>query len=354
MAEEVQEGLAARASGRAKGEIARARDVRFGTGQSILAGLFIGWVGIATKAALNEAIGDTGYIVLMAAVVLAAWFGGLAGGITAVITAVVLNTVIFLGRRGRRRCQRGAVPAGALPRHRFGDRGPGRLTPGGPRRPRGRARRGRGAGRRGRGARRPARADAGGVRHGLLGVGHRDRRARPGRRRSSASTGWSPATARRTSPRISTCIHPDDRETVPERDRAPPSTARARSTSSSASSGRTARCTGPTAPAGSSATTAGRPIRMIGTGQDITERQRLVEERDRLLADERRAGEFREAFVDVISHELRTPITTILGPDPDPRPRPDGRTTTRRAPRSSRTCAPNPSGSTASSRTCWS
>ena len=52
---------------------------------------------------------------------------------------------------------------------------------------------------------------------------------------------------------------------------------------------------------------------MIGTGQDITERRRLVEERDRLLAEERRAGEFREAFVDVISHELRTPITTILG-----------------------------------------
>ena len=36
-------------------------------------------------------------------------------------------------------------------------------------------------------------------------------------------------------------------------------------------------------------------------------------ERDRLLDEERRAGEFREAFVDVVSHELRTPITTILG-----------------------------------------
>ena len=52
---------------------------------------------------------------------------------------------------------------------------------------------------------------------------------------------------------------------------------------------------------------------MIGTGQDITERRRLEEERDRLLDEERRAGAFREAFVDVISHELRTPITTILG-----------------------------------------
>jgi signal transduction histidine kinase len=57
----------------------------------------------------------------------------------------------------------------------------------------------------------------------------------------------------------------------------------------------------------------GRPIRMLGTGQDITERRSLEEQRDRLLAEERRAGEFRDAFIDVISHELRTPITTILG-----------------------------------------
>ena len=58
---------------------------------------------------------------------------------------------------------------------------------------------------------------------------------------------------------------------------------------------------------------AGQPVRMVGTGQDITERRRLEEERDRLVEAERRAGTFREAFVDVISHELRTPITTIFG-----------------------------------------
>ena len=72
MAEETA-GAAGRAAGRAKGEIARARDVRFGAGNAVLAGLFIGWAAVATKAALNEfARGDTGYILLMAAVVLAA------------------------------------------------------------------------------------------------------------------------------------------------------------------------------------------------------------------------------------------------------------------------------------------
>src|SRR4029079_8300352 len=57
----------------------------------------------------------------------------------------------------------------------------------------------------------------------------------------------------------------------------------------------------------------GESVRMIGTGQDITERRRILEDRDRLLDAELRAGAFREAFVDVISHELRTPITTIMG-----------------------------------------
>ena len=58
---------------------------------------------------------------------------------------------------------------------------------------------------------------------------------------------------------------------------------------------------------------AGRPfsddqhgIQMLGTGQDISERRRLEEV-------ERRASELREALVDVLSHELRTPIATILG-----------------------------------------
>ena len=56
-----------------------------------------------------------------------------------------------------------------------------------------------------------------------------------------------------------------------------------------------------------------QPVRMLGTGTDITEARRLEAQRDGLLEDERRAGSFREAFIDVISHELRTPITTIFG-----------------------------------------
>jgi signal transduction histidine kinase len=57
----------------------------------------------------------------------------------------------------------------------------------------------------------------------------------------------------------------------------------------------------------------GQPVRMVGTGQDITERRTLEVHRDALVGAERRANEWREAFIAVLSHELRTPITTILG-----------------------------------------
>jgi len=44
---------------------------------------------------------------------------------------------------------------------------------------------------------------------------------------------------------------------------------------------------------------AGRPLRMVGTSQDITERKRVDELRDSILA--------------AVSHELRTPLTSIIG-----------------------------------------
>ena len=43
----------------------------------------------------------------------------------------------------------------------------------------------------------------------------------------------------------------------------------------------------------------GRPLRMVGTAQDVTERKQLDSLRDTILA--------------TVSHELRTPLTAILG-----------------------------------------
>jgi len=306
------QGVASRASGRARGEIARVREVRFGTGQSVLAGLFLGWLAIATKAAFNEAIaGDTGYVLLMAAAVIAAWFGGFAGGLTTVATAVVLNGVVFLSNdppsqvgvdqfRQALYLVTASVTALLVASRR---------------------------------AARDGLVDALAEVSALAEeVEARDKRIEM--MLAASGTGfwewdmvsdeltWSDAIFRQhgmepdhQAPHYGAyidTIHPDDRATF--------ESAVAAAIDGTDSFELDFRIVWPdgsvhwTHGAGRVLRDdQGRPVRMIGTGQDITDRRRLVEDRVRLVADERRAGDFREAFVDVISHELRTPITTILG-----------------------------------------
>jgi PAS domain S-box-containing protein len=305
-------GAAGQAAGRAKGELARARDIRFAPGYALVAGLFVGWAAVATKAALNEfAQGDTGYILLMAAAVLAAWFGGLIGGMTAIVVSVILNGLFFLGgdatAASRVELVRQVVYVVAAS---------GTVWLVATRR-----------------ASRDRLVDALDEVAALAEeVQARDTRLEI--MLAASGTGvwewdvaegsltWSDAIFRQhgleptaRAPAFEAyldMIHPDDRELF--------------------RSGIQAALDGLTPfsldfrvvwPDGSVHWThgAGRVqrdetgglISMIGTGQDITERRLVEDQRDELLIEERRAGEFREAFIDVISHELRTPITTILG-----------------------------------------
>ncbi len=305
-------GPAARAHGRERSLVARALDVRVSPVQSVLIGLFLGWLAIASKAAINEAISsDTGYVLLMAAAVLAAWLGGFAGGLTTVASVVVLNAMVFpvadpATERGVDQFRQALYLVVAtftvlLVASRRAARD-GLVD---------------------------ALADV-----SALAEAVEARDARLEMMLAASGTGiweWDMATGELTwseaifrqhgmepgpkAPDYATyidMIHPDDRANF--------ESAVGAALEDSGSFELDYRIVLPdgavrwTHGAGRAMSDEqGRPIRMIGTGQDITDRLRLIEDRDRLLADERRAGEFREAFVDVISHELRTPITTILG-----------------------------------------
>ena len=305
-------GTAGQAAGRAKGELARARDIRFAPSYALLAGLFLGWAAVASKAALNEfAQGDTGYILLMAAAVLAAWFGGLIGGMTAIVVSVILNGVFFLGGD--------ATAASRLDLVRqivYVVAASGTVVLVASRR-----------------ASRDRLVDALDEVAALAEeVQARDTRLEV--MLAASGTGfwewdiargsltWSEEIFRQygLEPRAEPpafeayldLIHPEDRELFRNGiqaalDGVAPFSLDFRIVWPDGSihwthgAGRVLR------------DESGRLISMIGTGEDVTERRLLEDQRDELLIEERRAGEFREAFVDVISHELRTPITTILG-----------------------------------------
>jgi PAS domain S-box-containing protein len=283
------------------------------TARDVAIGALIGVGAIVMKAGLNSILGgETGFVVLIVAALAGAWFAGLRGGLAAILVAAVLNLVIFVGVAGP--SPMSALDAGRMILFVIGglivtwlitslQKSRDRLS-------------------------------ASLVELGSMAAAIERRDQRLELVLATSGTGfwewdvrsgqltWSDTIFRQhgldsageapSFERYIETIHPDDRErfrrtieeTVASRDDFSLEF-RILWTDGSVhwthGVGRVFRDAD------------GRPTRVIGTGTDITERRRLEADRDRLVADERRAGSFREAFIDVISHELRTPITTIFG-----------------------------------------
>jgi PAS domain S-box-containing protein len=305
-------GVAASAAGRAKSEIARSRDLRFASGQAALAGLLIGLSAIVVKAALNElAHGDVGFILFMVAAVLAAWFAGLLGGMTAIVVTASLNALLFLVPDGA-----AATRVDLVRQILYVVAAAGTVILVGSRR----AERDRLVVALDEVAALAEKVEQRDTRLELMlaasGTGFWEWDIPAGRLTWSEAIfrqhGLEPAPEAPAFEAYLDTIHPEDRDAFLSGIQA--------SVDGGATFERDFRIVWPdgsihwTHGAGRIVRDEdGRALMMLGTGQDITERRRVEEQRDQLLIEERRAGEFREAFIDVISHELRTPITTILG-----------------------------------------
>jgi PAS domain S-box-containing protein len=302
------------ASSRAKSELEHARDVRLGPWAGLAAGAFVGWLAIFLKASLNEALGgDSGYILLVAASVVAAWVGGVVGGLMATLVAFILDSVIFVSPDG---ALIAATQVDAVRQILYAVVGVGTVLLIGSRR-----------------ASRDRLEDALDASAALA----EEIEARDDRLElmlAASGTGfwewditsgalvWSDAIYEQhglppgdEAPDFQSylaMIHPDDR--------APFQAAIDQALAGERPFDLEFRLLWPDGSIHWTRGSArvfrdedGTPLRMLGTGQDITERRRVEAQRDELLLEERRAAEFREAFIDVISHELRTPVTTILG-----------------------------------------
>jgi PAS domain S-box-containing protein len=302
------------ASRRALAELTQARDVRLSRGRAVIAGAALGALAVLVKSVMEQAAADPGFIILMASIIAAAWVGGIPGGIAALATTALLHGFLLLfdpfgwaspASSAELFKEVFYVVIGAATVVLVGSR---------------RASHDRLADALADTATLAAALEARDQRLELVlaasGTGIWEWDVASGELEWSETIfqqhGLDPAG---TPPDFDTylqTIHPDDRAAFRD--------AIAEVVAQGGLFGLEFRIVWPD---GSVHWThgsgrlfrdrTGRPVRMVGTGQDITERRRLEEERDRLVEEERRAGEFREAFVDVISHELRTPITTILG-----------------------------------------
>ncbi len=299
---------------RARRDLPRLGRLRVGPGGGIAIGIAIGAAAILTKAGLNAVLGgETGFLLLTGAAALAAWIGGMSGGLSATLVAGLLNAVFFEGPDGPSFVLTGIDLARTILYVLGGvvvsllisslrssrDRLAASLDELG-----------------GLAADIERRDERLEIVLAASGTGFWEWDIRTGDLTWSEAIfrqhGLEPGGAAPTYPSYIETIHPDDRAVFQE------------DIENALRSGtpftRDFRLVWPD---GSVHWTqgvgrvfrdaAGVPVRMVGTGTDITQRRRLEAERDRLVFDERRAGAFREAFLDVISHELRTPITTILG-----------------------------------------